>query len=883
MKRSSLSIAIVASLMYSGAVSAQEALPTRLSVDPSSVITIPLALPAGAGASARDREGVGYLIRPGPGFRLLGGASGRLELAPEELAVLPVTLSVASDVTAGEHIALTASFEWNSGSDSTAVTVEVTEQAGLRLSLTPHQADARIGEYLIVGFELTNTGNAADSVSLAIDTDLGEVMDLPTVVLLEPFETVSGEFRIRPEQRTLEGTVKGILITAEGRNTAAHYRIALAVTRGDGLFDSWARMPTSVFVGTSLYPGSETRASAPAFGFESAGMVRPGIRLSVRAHNAPRDASAFAFRGYQMGPRFLAEVSTASFDAAAGQLYTRTSPLVGYSLQGAGGRITVRNRRLSARVHVAAPLDQGGNTVGGQQLAAGVEMNTLAGDFGVEGVSEDRGADLFSPARGLQSALFTYRSPGPSRHSLRAEAGWMRLEYPDLNVSREGPAVNARYTYSHGRNVVDISARTRPMTLADRNLPPNELRFQAAVGPWPSQGLLTEAYLVDRPRNAGLQADRIRGFNFGAYFLQGSDRYEIRFRMQSADGPIPFASRSVEGVASSQLGPGYVDARLEVGEAVSSIDRGPLLHLNAGFNLRSSRGWGRAGLIYYKNPLVEGDLSVQLAGSYRITEPAEVYGSVTASLTRFDLRRRTLAEVGLQWEVASRLSVLVAFERAEGVFGDASSRYSIGVRKGLPLPVPVRQPRSLQGIVFEDDNGNGRFDVGEPLLDGVRLEMGNSLVATRNGRFEFRADVPRGPLIVDPASLGTTYLPPSLIPVSGTDIVQVAVHRPASLRVRPYFDTNGNNIQDPTELPVVGATVLVQRAGGATWEVPVGPDGSVSLGAVRPGVFTVALQPESLPRRAVVPEPVTVSILGGDSVDLRLPVGLREVRFQKSE
>jgi hypothetical protein len=161
--------------------------------------------------------------------------------------------------------------------------------------------------------------------------------------------------------------------------------------------------------------------------------------------------------------------------------------------------------------------------------------------------------------------------------------------------------------------------------------------------------------------------------------------------------------------------------------------------------------------------------------------------------------------------------------------------------------------------------------------------MGNSLAATRNGRFEFRADVPRGPLVVDPASLGTTYLPPSLIPVSGTDLVQVAVHRPASLRVRPFFDTNGNNVQDPTELPVVDAMVVVQRAGGETWEVSVGPDGSVSLGAVRPGVFTVTLQPESLPRRAAVPEPVTVSILGGDSVDLRLSVGLREVRFQKSE
>lgn len=883
MIRPGLSFTVALSLACSGTALAQESYPSRLMVDPSSVVTVPLALPTSASAFARDLDGIEYLVRAGPGFRLLGTARGRLELAPQELAILPVTLSVAADVRAGERIALTAVFNWDTGSDSTSVVVEVTEQAGLSLVLSSDQADARIGESLVVNYELTNTGNATDSVILIMDTQLGRVSDLPQVVILGPFETISGSARVRPEQRALEGSVESILLMATGRSTATHDRIELPVTRGDGLFDSWARMPTSVFVGASLYPGSDARASAPAFGFESAGMVKPGMRLAVRAHNSPREASAFAFRGYQMGPRFLAELSTSSFDAAAGQLYTRTSPLVGYALQGAGGRIAVRSRGLAARAHVATPLDQGGNTVGGQQLEAGVELSSRVGDLGIEGVSENRGASLFSPARGLRSALMTYRSPGPSRHSLRAEAGWMRLEYPDLDQSAEGPALNARYTYSHGRNLVDVSARTRPMTSADRDLPPNELRFQAAAGLWPSQGLLAEAFVVDRPRNAGPQVDRIRGFNFGAYLLQGTDRYEIRFRSQSTDGPVPFASRSVEGVASSRLGPGFVDARLEVGEAVSSIDRGSLLHLNAGFNLRSSRGWGRAGLIYYHNPIVEGDLSLQIAGSYQVLEPAEVYGSLTTSLTQFDLRRRTLAEIGLQFEVASQLSILVAFERAEGAYSGASSRYSIGLRKGLPLPVPVRQPRSLQGIVFEDRNGNGLFDSGEPLLDGVRLEMAGALAATRNGRFDFHADVPRGPLVVDPASLGNSYLPPPLIPVSGTDLVQVAVHRPASLHVRLFTDVNGNDLRDPTELPLTNATVLVQRAGGETWEIPVGSDGTLNLAAVRPGSFTITLSPESLPRRAAIPEPVTITILGGNSAGLDLPVGLREVRFQKSE
>jgi hypothetical protein len=883
MARSIAWLAFAASLVFVPTGIAQEALPSRAEVDPSSVVTIPLALPASVSSAARGSEGVEYEIRPGDGFRLLGSAAGRLELAPDELAILPITVSVASDVTAGEHIALTASFHSSSGTDLASVLVDVSENPGLRLSLTSDQADARLGESLVVRFELTNTGNAPDSVNLLIDTELGDVADAPTAVLIGPFETVEGEFSIRPEERSHEGTIKGILMTAEGRSAASHDRIALPVTRGDGLFDQWAKIPTSIFIGTSLFPGDDSRASAPAFGFESAGLVRPGVRLSVRAHNAPREASSFAFRGYQMGPRFLAELSTASFDAAAGQLYSRTSPLAGYALQGAGGRIAIRRGRVEARAHAAVPLDQRGNTVAGQQYAGAVELSTRGGTFGVEAVSEDRGASLFMPARDLRSALLTYRSPGPSPHSLRVDAGWMKLEYSDLDESEAGPAVDARYTYSHGRNIVDVSARSRPTTLVDGNLPPNELRFHASAGLWPSGGLLAGTYLVDSPRTAGLQADRIRGFDGGAYFLDGPDRYEIRLRVKSADGPIPFASRTVEGVASSLLGPGFLDARVEVGEAESSIASGLLLHVNAGFNLRSSRGWGRAGLLYYRDPLTRGEVSLQIAGSYRVAGPAEVYGSVTASLTRFDLWRRTFAEIGLQYDVTPALAVLAAFERAEGAFGSTSSRYSIGIRKGLPLPVPVRQPRSLQGVVFEDKNGNGRYDAGEPLLDGVRLEMGNSLAATRNGRFEFRADVPRGPLVVDPASLGATYLPPTIVPVSGTDLVQVPVHRPASLHVHLFLDVNDNQVRDPTEVPVIEAVVQVRSATGETWEVPVGPDGSVSLAAMRPGSFTVTVDSESMPGRAAVPEPITVTVLGGDSVELELPIGLRKIRFQKSE
>lgn len=874
---------VVAALLTAAPAGAQEAPITRARVAPASVVTVPFALPPSVVQVVRANEHLDYEIRVNEGFRLLGQSAGRLRLEPDELAILPITFSVGTDVTAGEHLALEARFHSSYGTDLASVLVTVEERAGLRISLSTDKAEARVGEDLVVGYELVNVGNAPDSVRLRIDSDLGEIVDAPETILIEPFETARGTFSVRPERRTLAGTVGGILVTAEGRSTGAHHRVEVPVARSEAWMDRWARIPTSVFVGTSLLPGPDARAASPAYGIESFGMIRPGVLLSVRAHSAPRDVSAFAFRGYQMGPRLLAEVGTANFSAAVGQLYSGTSPLSGYALQGAGGRVSFGRGNFAARAHVATPLDASGNAVGGMQYAGGVEERTRVGSFGLEAVSEDRGASPQISARSLRSALLTYRSPGPSAHTLRLDAGWMQLVYPDLAEAADGPALSGRYTYSKGRSLLDLSARTRPTTAADAGLPPNELRMSGTTSLNPSNGLLAEAFVVDRPRMAGPSADRIRGLTWGAYLLDGPDRYEIRFHMKSTEGVEPYASRTVEGVVSSRLGPGFLDARLEVGEAASAADRGLLVRLNAGINFRSSRGWGRAGIVYYQSPLTTGDLSFQVSGSYRVAPPLEVFGSLSTSLSDFDPLRRTIAEVGTQVDITPTLAVLAAFERAEGAYASASSRYSIGIRKGLPLPLPVRQQRSVQGVVFDDSNGNGRYDVGESLLDGIRLEMGSFLSSTRDGRFEFPADAPLGPLTVDPASLGSSYLPPSILAADGSELLQVPVHSPVSLRVRLFLDANANGIQEPLEMPVIEGTVNIRATSGETWSVPVGADGSVSLSAMRPGTFTISVDPESLPARALAPEPLKINASGGSKLDLKLPIGQRAIRFEKAE
>jgi hypothetical protein len=850
--------------------------------DLSSVLTLPVGIPDGYGPGAGDSGAVRFELRPAPGLRVLGPRSGELSLRAGDAPVLPVTVSVGSDLEAGPRDAVLAMFSRNGRTDTALVRIEIRPRSGLAITAAPERPELEVGERLEVRFEISNRGNAPDTVRLEVDTRLGEAEGLPESIVLEPFGRLAGVFTVRTDSRALEGSSVGVLVTVLGAESAAHGRFTIAVRRDDGPFDRWARIPTSVFLGTSLYPGSGSLATAPAFGFESGGFLRPDVRLAVSAHRAPPDVSAFAFRGYALGPRFRAELATRHLDLAGGQIFTRTSPLNGTAVQGAGGRVVVHAGRLSLLAHAAAPLDPGGGAIRGRQLLAGAEIETGVGAFGTEVLLEDRDESGGAPSRRLESGLMTYRSSGPSPHSISAEAGWMRIAIPGTAEASEGPALNGRYTFTRGPNIVHVAARVRPATEADRGLPPNELRMQGLLAPWGTAGLLGEAYAVDRPRTSGAPADRIRGISFGAWAIDGPHRFEIRGRTQSSSGPLPAASRTVEGLATVRLGDGYLDARVEAGEVSVAGDRGLLFRANAGWNLRNERGWGRAGVLIQESPTAAGDLSLQLAGSYRVIPRLELYGSMTSSLTRFDVRRTLYAELGAEADVGAGVSILAGVERAEGLRGEGLARVSLGLRKGLPLPVPVRQPRAVQGIVFEDQNGNGRYDAGEPLLDGIRLQMGASLASTRDGRFEFREAGVRGPVQVDAASLGPEFVGPGPVFDDGDELVRIPVYRGASLRARLFVDENGDGIADPTENPLLDVSVRIERAGGDSWEIPVGPDGGISLASIRPGTWTLRVVPESLSGRLVAPGPLTLNVLGGEVIEVRIPVGRREVRFRST-
>lgn len=199
---------------------------------------------------------------------------------------------------------------------------------------------------------------------------------------------------------------------------------------------------------------------------------------------------------------------------------------------------------------------------------------------------------------------------------------------------------------------------------------------------------------------------------------------------------------------------------------------------------------------------------------------------------------------------------------------------------------PVSQ--GLGDFVWEDVNGNGRQDTGEPGIDGISVELldGNGTVLTTTttaggGAYAF-------PNLADSATFGpyqvrfgdtaggityTRTTPNSSVATGATDSdagvadgrtgevnvptgtinndVDAGLYQLVAIGDRVWFDPNNDGVQDAGEPGIVGATIRVtwlgvdgQPGGGDDINYPAittGADGAWNLGSLPPGNFTVAV------------------------------------------
>jgi ELWxxDGT repeat protein len=188
----------------------------------------------------------------------------------------------------------------------------------------------------------------------------------------------------------------------------------------------------------------------------------------------------------------------------------------------------------------------------------------------------------------------------------------------------------------------------------------------------------------------------------------------------------------------------------------------------------------------------------------------------------------------------------------------------------LPVAVPAPSGATLAGVVFQDDNGNGARDAGEPVRPGVRVYLDAdddfaadladepNLLTDSLGRFSFVNLAPghyRVRQEVDPGWVQTTSPPGSALEVDVADGTQrtdllLGARRATAGEVRPvvftfFVDANVNGVQDDGEVRPPAQSFIIyhdrnnnaQFDDGAEWELSAQINSTSTVNNFAPGLY----------------------------------------------
>ena len=175
---------------------------------------------------------------------------------------------------------------------------------------------------------------------------------------------------------------------------------------------------------------------------------------------------------------------------------------------------------------------------------------------------------------------------------------------------------------------------------------------------------------------------------------------------------------------------------------------------------------------------------------------------------------------------------------------------------GIPNPTDDDTARVTQGLgsiagtVWDDLNGNGVVDPGEPVIPGVtiRLSNGETAVTDENGAYLFD-DLPDGTYAVIEVDLpgyistndvdgGTDNLISSVQILNGNDVVgqDFLDTRPiGSIAGTVYHDLNSNGRSDPGEPVISGVTITLSNGQTAVTD----ENGDYLFSNLPPGTYTI--------------------------------------------
>ena len=203
-----------------------------------------------------------------------------------------------------------------------------------------------------------------------------------------------------------------------------------------------------------------------------------------------------------------------------------------------------------------------------------------------------------------------------------------------------------------------------------------------------------------------------------------------------------------------------------------------------------------------------------------------------------------------------------------------SAIYNPG-RNGMDFSgTPARQRGGLTGRVFLDQNADGEYQEGEPLISGVRVIIGRGFgVTDSKGRYRFWDLLPFEPT---PVNVDSATLPsPLWIPSFPMAAVELSPNRYRRLDIPVVAGgvvegrvTWADNSQSPRSGVTAGVVLTAtHKATGEVRTLSTFSDGSFYSMGIRPGEWSLSVETRSLEFLEAASDPISFTIRADDEGD----------------
>lgn len=791
---------------------------------------------------------------------VLGSKRGVVAQSAADHAAL-LTVGVPSTALAGRATVAYVRFG-ASGVETVRVPVQldVMPRHGLRVASNQPMRGARAGDRMDLPFQISNRGNVIDTVALSVDAPEGWSAKLvgSATAVVAPGETIERHGRVSVPGRWEGGTYTVSLVVARHGESAGRAS-TLVELAGGARAASVAGPSMTVGVG-SVTVGDAAPRSVENVSFD--GALSDGVsihgRLSTSVSDRPEAERALATMGYSSQSNAVT-LAGREWAATGGATGVGFNDLAGETIFGRGGSLrwraggadvqaigatpistatvwhaptlvgAIASMRVSATTFSAFVTHLRDSSIVSRELDAsgvGAEMTPWSGGTVSAQLAERRFRDgsglglstnLSGPIAGADVDVRLLRAPGgsgafaPSQNGVQASAG-KSLSRLRMDASYWS-ANDGTKSLSLGSDGWSLS----PTYLASRWL---SLGFDLRRSGYSSGGA-SGLFSSDQTEYGGRVS--VRAFGFDA---SGDSRYASIDREATPSGAGAILDRGRRLTNRARLDHGVLGGAMGVaGSLESAVDAAGAVPIQTVVDAHAERlaPFGRAS-------------GVTVSGGIQRLQ----YGSAALTTSRLEL------EIGLR----QGIRIVGGWER--GTFRDANgatpSIATLRLERTSSLPRLGR--RLSNGIVFEDRNGNGLRDAGEPGVSGIVVRRGGeSAVTDASGSFRFSPGA-NGPVEVETRSLPDGWLQSPRTLGKGFDGLAIGVIPTSAIDVVVALAPTSGAGTSPVRVGV--ATLTLRDSTGRTWVVRTGVVQRATFDAIPSGRYDLTAELEGSSEPLVV-------------------------------